>query len=155
MEALLSEYVTPGPAAREACGRLAGMILHYLRRELIPEDSPAQRSARERLAALWTRLHGELALQWTVRQMAELVHMTESHFARTVQSLYGMQPMRMLAGLRMEHAAALLRSTGSALETVAESCGYASAYAFSAAFLRHFGVRPGRYRRGGTAEKLA
>ena len=111
--------------------------------------------ARERLAALWTRLHGELALQWTVRQMAELVHMSESHFARTVQSLYGMQPMRMLAGLRMEHAAALLRSTGSALETVAESCGYASAYAFSAAFLRHFGVRPGRYRRGGTAEKLA
>jgi AraC-like DNA-binding protein len=148
MEALLMEYVTPGPAAREACGRLSGLMLHYLHRELIPEYSPAQRSARERLTALWTRLHGELAKPWTVAQMAQLANMSESQFARVVQSLYQMSPMKMLLSLRMEHAAALLRNSSATLESVAQDCGYASAYAFSTAFHRYFGNRPGRYRRG-------
>ncbi len=147
MEALLMEYVTPGAAAHEACGRLGGLILHYLRRELVPEYSPAQRLARERLTSLWTELHGKLDQPWTVAQMAQLAHLSESHFARVVQSLYGIQPMKMLSSLRMEQAAALLRNSATSLDGIAQECGYATAYSFSTAFSRHFGMRPGRYRR--------
>jgi AraC-like DNA-binding protein len=46
----------------------------------------------------------------------------------------------------MDLAARRLRDTGDSLETVAQSVGYTSVYAFSRAFSRLRGQPPGQYR---------
>lgn len=49
--------------------------------------------------------------------------------------------------LRVEHARSLLTNTSDPLEVVAERVGYSNSYAFSRAFFRETGERPGAYRR--------
>ncbi len=51
-----------------------------------------------------------------------------------------------LARLRMDLAARRLRDTDDPLESVAQSVGYTSVYAFSRAFSRARSQPPGRYR---------
>lgn len=52
-----------------------------------------------------------------------------------------------LAGMRMEQAAFLLKHTDFYVDEVADRCGYLSGSLFSAAFRKHFGLPPGRFRR--------
>lgn len=54
--------------------------------------------------------------------------------------------MRMVLQVRMERAVDLLLNTGLDLETVAVRVGFATASAFSRAFVRHAGRRPGVFR---------
>jgi transcriptional regulator GlxA family with amidase domain len=46
----------------------------------------------------------------------------------------------------MHLASQRLQDTTDSIETIALDVGYASAYAFSRAFVRHRGEPPGRYR---------
>lgn len=147
VEVLLEESVSSHPDARDAGDQLSGLILHYLRRELLPQESPVASDVHRRLADVWTRLAGALATPWSVPDMAGLAHMSEGHFIRQVRSHYMVTPMEMLARLRMERAAMLLKTTSRTLEDLAGEVGYGSAHAFSDAFLRHMGCRPGGFRR--------
>jgi len=146
LQALLLEHVAPEPSAHDACDHLSGLILHYLQRELMPSASSSERDAHRRLTELWDTLNGTLAHAWSVADMAVQVHMSEGHFNRTVRRLYGLSAMAMLVRLRMESAAMLLRTSSLGLEDVAREVGYGSAHAFSDAFQRHMGCRPGRFR---------
>ena len=47
----------------------------------------------------------------------------------------------------MTTAAVLLRRSDAPLGAIAAEVGYASEFAFAAAFKRHQGIAPGRYRR--------
>ena len=53
----------------------------------------------------------------------------------------------MLVNLRMEQAAFLLKHSDFYIDEIADRCGYLSTSLFSAAFRRHFGLPPGRFRR--------
>lgn len=53
---------------------------------------------------------------------------------------------QMLRRLRLDHAALLATQTNLTVDEIADSCGYLSSTYFIAAFKKHFGVSPGRYR---------
>lgn len=69
-----------------------------------------------------------------------------SHICRQFKKLYKLSPSEYLWTKRMEHAAAELRK-GVRISQIAEQLGYSTAYNFSRAFKKHFGLPPGQYRK--------
>ena len=58
----------------------------------------------------------------------------------------GMSPSEYLRNFRLTRAAELLRLTRYSVESIALSCGYQDALAFSKAFKQNYGITPVRYR---------
>ncbi|MGI5242619.1 AraC family transcriptional regulator [Dactylosporangium sp. CA-139066] len=92
-------------------------------------------------------IHREPNRPWTVAELAAVGGLSRAPFARRFATLTGRAPLSYLTWWRMTVAARLLRDSDAPLRTVAYRVGYASEFAFAAAFKRRFGVAPGRFRR--------
>ena len=88
----------------------------------------------------------DLGKRWTVLDLARELGTSRPALARRFHETLGRPPLRILREMRMNHAAHLLTITDDSLVSVADEVGYDSEFAFSRAFFRHFGIRPGRYR---------
>ncbi|MBX3606969.1 MAG: AraC family transcriptional regulator [Piscinibacter sp.] len=94
-------------------------------------------------------LHGAPARAWTLETLADAAGGSRSVLAERFVQFVGQPPMRYLAQWRMQLAARLLGGDRPPkLAAVAEAVGYASEGAFSRAFVRATGQRPGAWRRG-------
>lgn len=146
-ERLLAETLQADAAALEVGSLLARLVRRCLERTLTGPEAPARRELRGRLAALWQAVDANPAHPWSVAELAGRLHMSPGHFHRVVRELQHTHPMALVTRLRLERAAALLRSSQAKVEHVAAAVGYRSPYAFSHAFQRHTGLRPGVFRR--------
>jgi AraC-like DNA-binding protein len=97
-------------------------------------------------------IHDDPARPWTVAALAAEAGLSRAPFARRFAALLGQPPLTYLTWWRMTTAARLLRESDQPLNAVAARVGYASEFAFSAAFKRRHGVAPGRFRRAGALE---
>lgn len=79
--------------------------------------------------------------------IARRLGMAYSHFRREFRRQTGLPPQRYYNQVRLERARRLLGAGDLPLKAIAEQLGYSSAYHFSWAFKRHFGVAPGHWRR--------
>ncbi len=91
-------------------------------------------------------MHADPGREWTVGSLAGAALVSRATFARRFAELMGEPPISYLAGWRLCLAADLLQERDDTLDSVARQVGYSSAYAFSAAFTREYGIRPSRYR---------
>ena len=66
-----------------------------------------------------------------------------------------MAPLAYLTGWRMALARERLRDGDERIAAVADALGYASEFSFAAAFKRHHGVAPGRWRDGALARSAS
>ena len=78
--------------------------------------------------------------------------MSRTPFASRFTDLLGQPPLTYLTWWRMTTAARLLTASDAPLGAVAAQVGYGSEFAFAAAFKRHHGAAPGRWR---TAKRAA
>ncbi|MDS1272458.1 AraC family transcriptional regulator [Lipingzhangella sp. LS1_29] len=93
----------------------------------------------------------EPARPWTVASLASAVGVSRAALARRFNALVGQPPMAYLTNWRLTLAVDLLDQPDATVATVARQVGYGSAFAFSTAFKRSYGVSPQEYR-GGTTE---
>jgi len=93
-------------------------------------------------------MHDDPARPWTVATLAAAGGLSRAPFARRFAARTGRPPLTYLTWWRMTTASRLLRDTDASISTVAARVGYTSEFAFAAAFKRHFGTAPGRYRGG-------
>jgi len=100
----------------------------------------------DRLERVWEIVRGDLARPWTLGELAALAEVGGEQLRRRCRARYGVSPMRQLAHLRCEHAAALLAATDSPVAAIAEAVGYANPFAFSTAFRRWAGASPSAWR---------
>lgn len=110
----------------------------------------------QRLRRLWDSVNADLAVPWSVEELARRVSLSPEHLRRLCQAQLAVSPMRHVAALRMRRAAAFLASESYTVEAVARLVGYDNPYAFSTAFKRRMGVPPSEYRQGkprGTANR--
>ncbi len=135
-----------GPSVA-AVGLLAPVLRHYLENFLKPPEGPGRQALRERLERLWQEVGRRLDYAWTIERLAELACLSPTHLHRRTVEFFGVPPLRLVTRLRMERATALLRNSDLKLAAVARQLGYRTAYAFSDAFERHTGQRPGVFRR--------
>ncbi|MBP5181932.1 MAG: helix-turn-helix domain-containing protein [Lentisphaeria bacterium] len=134
---------TPENRAEENLSFLCYELFHHLLRHAIRSDG-----AREGFARLLQTLSAAPMGPYTLESMAKELGKSP----RTVQRLFrehtGTPPMKYLAGLRLDHAAKLLREGdgGFTLEDTARICNYKSTGAFAAAFRKRFGTPPGAWK---------
>jgi len=91
-------------------------------------------------------MHDDPARPWTMEELARETGASRASLARRFHDLVGEPPMTFLKSWRMALAADLLAQPGETVSTVAEKVGYATPFAFSAAFKRVRGVSPRQYR---------
>lgn len=99
------------------------------------------------LARALAAMHDDLARPWTLASLARAAGLSRAAFAARFTAQIGAPAMQYLLGRRMRRAMALLADEQMSLARVAESVGYGSEAAFSAAFKRHTGAPPGSYRK--------
>ena len=103
--------------------------------------------ADTRIAQVLSAIHQQPQRSWTVETLGRVVNMSRSAFSNRFNELTHMTPLQYVIFVRMQKASKLLVETPMPLIGVAESVGYQSEAAFSEAFKKQFGIRPGEYRR--------
>ena len=106
-----------------------------------------QASADPRLGPALSAMHADSARPWTVPELAAISGLSRAAFARIFHVALGQAPMQYLTDWRMTLARDHLRASELTLAQISTRTGYASPYAFAAAFRRHHGVPPGQWRR--------
>jgi len=91
-------------------------------------------------------IHDAPAHPWTIDELAAKAGASRASLARRFRDLVGEPPMTFLKNWRMAVAADLLCEPGETVSTVAEKVGYATPFAFSAAFKRVRGLSPQEHR---------
>ena len=148
MELLLREQALNRPGCETVIHHYEEILTLYLLQETKDRGSPATRLAHQQLLHLRGQLIERLAEEWTVEKMAAVCHMSAGHLHLLTKRHESITPMELLRHLRMEHASTLLVGTTQTIDMIAQQVGYRTPYAFSDAFQRHTGKRPGAYRAG-------
>jgi AraC-like DNA-binding protein len=91
-------------------------------------------------------VHANPGHPWTVGQLAAQASLSRAAFARRFNQQLGVAPMTYLTDWRMALARGQLRDSHDGIASIARSLGYASEFSFAAAFKRHAGIAPGRWR---------
>ena len=91
-------------------------------------------------------MHDDPAHPWTLEKLAAESGASRASLARRFHDLVGEPPMTFLKNWRMAMAADLLCQPDETVSTVAEKVGYATPFAFSAAFKRVRGMSPQEHR---------
>jgi AraC family transcriptional regulator len=100
--------------------------------------------ARERKvrAHIEQHLAGDLSLE----RLAEVIHLSPSHFATLFRQSTGFTPHQYVCHRRIEHAQHLLLETKDELSDIAAACGFTSQSQFTTLFRRFAGIPPGKFR---------
>lgn len=148
---LLAVEVRSEPVGSSAArGALVDLVLVLLLRDRV-ERGVADRSgfgaalADPSLGPALRAIHADPARPWTVQALARVAGTSRSVFALRFHRLVGDPPQAYLTGWRLGVAARRLQAGDAPLGAVARSVGYTEP-AFSRAFQRAYGVRPGRWR---------
>lgn len=133
---------------------LLDAVLMYLLRAMLEGntrhcgfDGWAVALADRSIGAALQAIHAEPSRQWSVSSLGEVAGLSRSAFSRRFTELVGQPPLGYLTSWRLTLAARLLSDTDAPLASVARQVGYASEFAFAAAFKRDFGQPPGRFRK--------
>ena len=151
MDLLGREMLRDEPGQQALLDRLLDVALVQVLREHLSApgtDAPAwfRASADPHIGPALYALHADPARQWTVASLAAEAALSRSAFARRFHELVGVAPLAYLTDWRMALAREQLRDGDAGLAAIAQSLGYASEFSFAAAFKRHEGVAPGRWR---------
>lgn len=92
-------------------------------------------------------LHGHLAEDVAIEQLASVAHLSTFHFARSFKQSTGLAPHAYLRRLRCEQAKGLLTATDLPVTEIAPRVGYETPQAFARMFRAEVGVSPSKYRR--------
>jgi AraC-like DNA-binding protein len=160
MDLLAHEMLCDQPGQQALLDRLLDVALVQILREYFDTHQTAApgwfvASADPQVGAALRALHATPAHPWTVAELANQAALSRSAFARRFTDLLGVAPLAYLSDWRMAIARERLRDTEAGLSAIAQSLGYASEFSFAAAFKRHAGVAPGRWRHQARAATAA
>lgn len=126
------------------------MLLQTLRVHLAQSpthDSWLSALAHPKLGKVIAAMHRDYARALSLERLARLAGMSRSGFALVFKKTVGLTPMEYLAQWRMQIACEQLQARDRSLAAIASAVGYESESAFSVAFKRIVGCRPGAYQR--------
>jgi AraC-like DNA-binding protein len=152
MDLLAGEMLRDDPGQQALLDRLLDVALVQILREHFSTATATapgwfRASGDARIAPALQALHSNPGRQWTVAELAEHALLSRSAFARQFTELLGMPPLAYLNDWRMALARERLRDSDARLASIGAALGYASEFSFAAAFKRHHGTAPGRWRR--------
>jgi AraC-like DNA-binding protein len=151
MDLLAREMDQDDPGQQTLLDRLLDVALVQVLREhfgAAGDAAPAwfRASGDPQIGPVLRALHDDPSRRWTVEELAAEAVLSRAAFARRFTALLGTAPLAYLTGWRMALARERLRDSDDGIAAVADALGYASEFSFAAAFKRHHGVAPGRWR---------
>ncbi|CAH0117671.1 helix-turn-helix domain-containing protein [Paenibacillus sp. CECT 9249] len=84
----------------------------------------------------------QIAIPWTVRRLANLVHLSPSRFCALFSQIVGTSPIDYLIQLRLAHAVHLLKTTDRKIIEISMLCGFRNLSNFNRLFRLHIGQSP-------------
>ena len=151
LDRLTREMATARPGHDFAADQYAQLLLVEVLRAHLADAEPfaagwLRAVADERLAPALALMHGEPERPWRLAELARASFMSRTTFAARFKAVAGVPPLTYLHEWRMRLAQRALREGDATIATIADTLGYGSESAFSAAFKRTLGVAPRRYR---------
>ena len=110
---------------------------------------PVPTVSRQRIRRLLQFIEANLEDNLSLDAMAAEVGMSPLYLARAFKTAVGQSPHQYVLGRRIERAKELLRTTEMSIVDVALSVGFSSQSHLSHWMIRHAGISPAAYRRGG------
>jgi AraC-like DNA-binding protein len=92
-------------------------------------------------------IHGRLAEDLSLAELARVADLSKSHFARAFRRSTGLPPHQYQLNARVERAKQLLRCSDLTLTQIGSDCGFNEQSQFIRAFRRVVGVSPGTWQR--------
>lgn len=151
LDVFAGELLRDAPGQQALLDSLLDVILVQALREQLAADAPAApawyRAMDDPAVGIALRaVHSAPSRAWTVADLAAEASLSRATFARRFTALLGVAPLAYVTDWRMALAREQLRESDAGLAAVAHSLGYSSEFAFAAAFKRHHGMAPGRWR---------
>lgn len=114
-------------------------------RPTLPRDrrfAPLRAEARE-VEAL---LRGDVAHDWTLPELADVVHLSSKQLGRVFVEAFGKTPLAYLTMLRVQEMSRQLRDPEVSIAEAGQRVGWQSRNRATEAFREHAGITPTRYR---------
>lgn len=89
-----------------------------------------------------------------MEELADICHLSETHFRRLFLSAMGMSPLHFLNETRIRHACTALSATNAPVTVIAESVGMPSSASFNRNFQQIVGMSPRAYRASASPPSL-
>ncbi len=117
---------------------------------ILPSDEQVQGMPNARmsfLAPAMTCINEHYMNDLSIEDMAQMCHVSPSHFRRLFKTLLGLSPRDYLHMVRIERACALLSTGKYSVTEVGMMVGYPSPSSFGRQFHRMYGTSPGQWRK--------
>jgi len=85
--------------------------------------------------------------QFTVEQLADLCHLSETHFRRVFLQTMGTSPLEFINNTRINKACALLKTTQESILYISEQVGFHTISSFNRCFSKSMGASPREWRK--------
>lgn len=149
---IADEVDQPDAGTETVVARLTDVLVVYMLRNYINGLEPGQGGWLGGLKDPSIRIslgliHRNPERSWTGASLAAAAGMSRSAFFARFRELVGESPSEYLTRWRVHVGSQLLRDENQSVGAAARRVGYASEAAFSNAFTRLMGVRPGAYRK--------
>ncbi|MEF2965585.1 AraC family transcriptional regulator [Paenibacillus sp. M1] len=147
---MMREYKSKEPSYMSAIRGLLLLFLAEMNRRLKTEQEDFRRVSEghvERIRECIRVMDADPIRPWTLKQLAELVHLSPSRFSALFGQIVGTSPMNYLVQLRLTHAVGLLEREGLSILEVAEASGFRNLSNFNRLFQHHIGITPSAIRR--------
>lgn len=117
------------------------------------EQHSSQSNETQEITQIIRYLNDHYSQKLTLEKLAARFGKSVPTLSRLFQATLNRSPIAYLIHLRLEKAAAELRSTSDSITDIAHQCGFLDSNYFSKMFIRQFGVSPRDYRKQGRMEQ--
>lgn len=154
VQAIMRELTDQPPGYRVCIrGLFLALMIHLLR--VFPKE--ANESAEDKgLTALTPALdyvYNHYAEAFPLETLAEVCHVSPTHFRRLFHAQMGTNPLNFLHQVRILKSCTLLRTSEITVAEIAAQVGYASLSCFNQHFQRMLGCTPSDWRKSGGASR--
>lgn len=144
----LDEYENRMDNFHIVLGNLSDIITHKLIRSIVKKDNVKETFICEfGIEKAEQYLQQNFGKKITIRRVAQIANMSESHFNRMFKKDFGCPPLQYLLNIRIDKAKKYLKNNDKMIIDIALLCGFSSASSFSSYFHKVVGVRPMEYRK--------
>ena len=152
LTALRRELLTGGPGGRLCAESLANVLVVQLIRQMSNRRGSngvirgsGGRLARHALRAVEEYIHAHLDQNIALADLADVVHLSEFHFARLFKQTTGLPPHQFVIHQRVERAKQLIATGRLSLAQIAVEVGFSDQSQLNRHFKRLLGVTPRRF----------
>ena len=153
MSQIFREMQEHGELYRESVnGLLKALVIEIARlnQELIPEEKTQGKAKKSELAQIARSLEyvGDFCDRpLKISELAEVCHMSETHFRRLFVSCMGIHPNDYINQMRIKKACELLKKTNQSVAEISMKCGFCSSATFNRNFRKFMGTTPNEWKK--------